>query len=104
MCHHPLRRGVNERYRQLVVAESFMDHCIVKIVSLNVGEPREVQRQGKIVSTGIFKEPVKNRVMMRRLNLDGDRQADLTVHGGINKAVYAYPSEHYPYWRAELPG
>jgi MOSC domain-containing protein YiiM len=76
----------------------------VRIVSLNVGLPREVPWQGKIVSTGIFKGPVNERVMMRRLNVDGDRQADLTVHGGVDKAVYAYPSEHYPFWRAELPG
>ncbi len=60
--------------------------------------------QGKQVATGIFKEPVKAPVMLRTLNLDGDRQADLTVHGGVTKAVYAYPSEHYGYWRTELPG
>ncbi len=58
---------------------------------------------GKRVTTGIFKEPIQDRVIMRRLNLDGDQQADLTVHGGISKAVYAYPSEHYGYWRTELP-
>jgi len=56
------------------------------------------------VSTGIFKEPVAGRIMLRRGNLDGDQQADLTVHGGWDKAVYVYPSEHYPLWRAELPG
>ena len=55
-----------------------------------------------MVSTGIFKEPVEGRVMMRTLNLDGDRQADLTVHGGVTKAVYAYPSEHYVFWRSEF--
>src|SRR5437660_4710611 len=76
----------------------------MKIVSLNVGLPREVAWQGKVVTTGIFKEPVEGRTMMRKLNLDGDRQADLTVHGGVSKAVYAYPSEHYDYWRTELPG
>jgi len=59
---------------------------------------------GAPVSTGIFKRPVEGRVMLRRLNLDGDRQADLSVHGGPSKAVYAYPSEHYEFWRAELPG
>lgn len=59
--------------------------------------------QGRTVSTGIFKKPVAGRVMMRTLNLDGDRQSDLSVHGGPFKAVYAYPSEHYDYWRAELP-
>src|SRR5438105_3106740 len=76
----------------------------MKILSVNVGLPREVTWQGKLVTTGIFKDPVQGRVMMRRLNLDGDRQADLTVHGGVTKAVYAYPSEHYGYWRTELPG
>ena len=60
-------------------------------------------RNGEPVSTGIFKEPVAGRVMLRTLNLDGDRQADLTVHGGPEKAVYAYPSEHYDFWKQELP-
>jgi len=77
---------------------------VMKILSVNVGLPREVTWQGKVVTTGIFKEPVNAPVMMRTLNLDGDRQADLTVHGGVDKAVYAYPSEHYDYWRGELPG
>jgi MOSC domain-containing protein YiiM len=76
----------------------------MKVLSLNVGLPREVTWQGKRVTTGIFKEPIQERVMMRALNLDGDQQADLTVHGGVSKAVYAYPSEHYNYWRSELPG
>jgi MOSC domain-containing protein YiiM len=75
----------------------------VKLVSLNVGRPRIVQWQGRFVSTGIFKEPIAERTMLRTLNLDGDRQADLTVHGGRDKAVYAYPAEHYHWWRAELP-
>ena len=75
----------------------------MKILSVNVGLPREVAWQGKLVTTGIFKDPVKSPVMLRRLNLDGDGQADLTVHGGVTKAVYAYPSEHYAFWRAELP-
>jgi MOSC domain-containing protein YiiM len=73
-----------------------------KLISINVGLPREVPSNGKTVLTGIFKEPVEGRIHMRRLNLDGDRQADLSVHGGENKAVYVYPSEHYPYWREEL--
>jgi MOSC domain-containing protein YiiM len=75
----------------------------MKIVSVNVGLPREVIWKGKRVTTGIFKEPVTGRVMIRRLNLDGDRQADLSVHGGPSKAVYIYPVEHYGYWREELP-
>jgi MOSC domain-containing protein YiiM len=62
-----------------------------------------VSGKGQMVSTAIFKAPVEGRVMVRALNLDGDRQADLTVHGGPDKAVYAYPSEHYEFWRAELP-
>ena len=76
----------------------------MKILSVNVGLPRELTWQGKLVTTGIFKDPIQGRVMMRRLNLDGDQQADLTVHGGVSKAVYLYPSEHYRYWRIELPG
>ena len=75
----------------------------MKIISVNVGLPRLVLRNGEPVSTGIFKEPVAGRVMMRTLNLDGDRQADLSVHGGPEKAVYVYPSEHYPFWKGELP-
>jgi MOSC domain-containing protein YiiM len=75
----------------------------MKLISVNVSRPRLVMWNGGPVSTGIFKEPVEGRVMLRTLNLDGDRQADLTVHGGPTKAVYAYPVEHYDYWRGELP-
>jgi len=74
-----------------------------KLLSVNVGRPRIVMSNGSPVSTGIYKTPVKERVMLRTLNLDGDRQADLSVHGGPTKAVYLYPSEHYPYWRKEFP-
>ena len=74
-----------------------------KIISVNVGAPRIVMSNGDPVSTGIFKKPVAGRVMLRTLNLEGDRQADLSVHGGPSKAVYAYPSEHYEYWKRELP-
>lgn len=73
------------------------------IVSVNVALPRTVTRNGRRVSTGIFKEPVEGPVMLRTLNLDGDRQADLRVHGGPSKAVYAYPAAHYGFWRQELP-
>src|SRR5919112_672394 len=76
----------------------------MKIISLNVGRPRLVVSNGQSVSTGIYKAPVAGRVALRALKLDGDRQADLTVHGGPFKAVYAYASEHYDYWRGELPG
>jgi MOSC domain-containing protein YiiM len=75
----------------------------MKIISVNVGLPRLVLRNDEPVSTGIFKEPVAGRVMMRTLNLEGDRQADLSVHGGPEKAVYVYPSEHYEFWKRELP-
>jgi MOSC domain-containing protein YiiM len=74
-----------------------------KLISVNVGLPRVVISNGETVSTGIFKEPVAGRVILRTLNLDGDRQADLSVHGGPSKAVYVYPSEHYDYWKRELP-
>jgi MOSC domain-containing protein YiiM len=75
----------------------------MKLISLNVGLPREVLWHGQTVNTGIFKEPVKGRLALGKLNLDGDRQADLTVHGGEFKAVYCYPVEHYGYWNRELP-
>jgi MOSC domain-containing protein YiiM len=75
-----------------------------KLISVNVALPRIIMQNGGPVSTGIFKEPVAGRVMLRRLNLDGDGQADLSVHGGPTKAVYVYPSEHYDYWTRELAG
>src|SRR5947208_8660287 len=76
----------------------------MRILSVNVGLPKQVTWQGKLVTTGIFKEPIEGPTTLRTLNLDGDQQADLTVHGGVNKAVYSYPSEHYRYWQTELPG
>ncbi len=75
----------------------------MRLVSLNVARPRRAVYKGATINTGIFKKPVSGRVMLRTLNLDGDQQADLSVHGGPYKAVYAYPSEHYGYWRKELP-
>ena len=76
----------------------------MKLVSLNVARPRLVVYKGQSINTGIFKQPVSGPVQLRTLNLDGDRQADLSVHGGPHKAVYGYPSEHYSFWRKELPG
>ena len=76
----------------------------MRIVSVNVGLPREIEWGDKRVLTSIFKAPVAARVAVRKHNLDGDQQSDLTVHGGPDKAVYGYPSEHYAYWRGELPG
>src|SRR5688500_13359759 len=75
----------------------------MRLISVNVGLPRVVTLKGDPVSTGIFKEPIAGRVMMRTLNLDGDRQADLSVHGGPSKAVYVYPAEHYDFWKREFP-
>jgi MOSC domain-containing protein YiiM len=76
----------------------------MRVLSVNVGQPREVAFEGRTATTSIFKAPVEGRVAVRTLNIDGDRQSDLSVHGGPEKAVYAYPSEHYPRWKAELPG
>lgn len=74
----------------------------MKLLSVNVSSPQTVMYQGKPVSTGIFKKPVSGRVMLRKLNLEGDQQADRQVHGGVDMAVYAYPFEHYGYWQTEL--
>jgi MOSC domain-containing protein YiiM len=76
----------------------------MNVLSINVSLPLQVVSRGQAVLTGIYKVPVHKRVKVTRLNIEGDGQADLSVHGGPNKAVYAYPSEHYEYWRHELPG
>src|SRR6202050_2726223 len=76
----------------------------MKVLSVNVALPRLIAWKGQTFNTGIFRQPIVGPVMMRQLDFDGDRQADLSVHGGPYKAVYAYPSEHYEYWREELPG
>lgn len=78
-------------------------HPTGKIVSICVSKPKIVEVNGELVSTGIFKEPVSGRVQLRTLNLDGDEQADLTVHGGIDKALYSYPLEHYSWWQQQMP-
>jgi MOSC domain-containing protein YiiM len=69
-----------------------------------VGGPRNIEWQGRTIRTSIFKAPVAGRVRIGRLNVAGDEQSDHRVHGGPDKAVYAYPSEHYAAWRLELPG
>jgi len=76
----------------------------MRLLSVNVGLPRDVEWRRKVVRTSIFKAPVRGRVRVAPLNLEGDQQSDLSVHGGVDKAVYAYPSEHFAFWRAELPG
>src|ERR1700758_5546754 len=80
-----------------------MPDLVSKLVAISVGKPREVQWRGRGVETSIFKTPVSGRVRVRRLNVDGDQQSDLSAHGGADKAVYAYPAEHYGFWRNELP-
>lgn len=75
----------------------------MKVLSVNVGGPREVQWRGHTVRTSIWKSPVEGRVRVRTLDLDGDEQSDLTVHGGADKAVYVYPGEHYAFWRGAVP-
>jgi len=75
----------------------------MKLLSVNVGLPREVKWNGRMIQTSIFKTPVAGRVQVKSLNLNGDQQSDLTVHGGVDKAVYVYPSEHYAFWHDALP-
>jgi len=75
----------------------------MKLISVNVGLPREITVGGKTLRTSIWKNSVQGRVHVSTLNLDGDQQSDLSVHGGVDKAVYLYPSEHYSYWRTQLP-
>ena len=73
----------------------------MKLLSVNTGLPREVIHHGRPVTTGIYKKPAAGAVWLAHLNLEGDGQADLRVHGGADKAVYAYPFEHYAFWAAE---
>ncbi len=75
---------------------------IGRVVSVNVGLPRNALWNNHKVTTGIFKESVTSRVRVQRLGLDGDKQADPKAHGGVEKAVYAYPSEHYEFWKTDL--
>src|SRR5262245_32187090 len=75
----------------------------MKLLSVNVSLPREVEWNGRMIRTSIFKTPLPGRVLVRNMNVEGDQQSDLTVHGGVDKAVYVYPSEHYAFWRGELP-
>ena len=74
----------------------------MKLLSIQVGRPRQVTWRRRTLTTGIYKDRVEGRIILRRHNLDGDAQADLSVHGGWDKAVYVYPSEHYAFWRTEL--
>ncbi len=75
----------------------------MRLISINVGLPQEILWRGKKVQTAIFKKPVEGRKRLNKFNLEGDRQGDPSVHGGFSKAIYAYPLEHYAYWREQLP-
>ena len=77
---------------------------VVRVLSVNVGQPREVVAGDRVVRTSIFKSAVAGRIPIRNNNLAGDAQSDLSVHGGPSKAIYAYPYEHYAFWREQLPG
>jgi len=74
----------------------------LRVISVNVSQPKQIVHDGTVISTGIFKEPVTGRRGVRKLGIDGDGQADLSAHGGPDQAVYAYPVEHYGYWKTEL--
>ena len=75
----------------------------MRVLSVNVGKPKTIEYEGRRVRTAIWKYPVAGEVAVNELNLEGDAQADLRVHGGSSKSVYVYPSEHYEYWKNELP-
>lgn len=98
----PFRPGQSWLGWKLTMAREIQGMNAMKVLSINVGLPRRVVSGGQAVLTGIYKVPVHQRVKVTKLNIEGDGQADLSVHGGPNKAVYAYPSEHYEYWRHEI--
>lgn len=75
----------------------------MQVLSIHAGQPQTVEWRGYVVTTSIFKQPVTQRVAVGKLNIQGDRQSDLSVHGGPDKAVYIYPSIHYPFWRTQYP-
>src|SRR5262249_51183131 len=86
----------------VMVFSSEAYYSVMKVISVNVGLPKDLLAGGQVVKSGIFKTPVAGPVQVRTFNLEGDGQADLKVHGGVDKAVYAYPSEHYALWQSEL--
>lgn len=106
----PQRRGdidlgdrvIGQSFRTPYPPSVIKSRSDMKVVSINCGLPRVVAWRGRTVTTSIYKQPVEGRIALRTLNLDGDRQSDLSVHGGKDKAVYCYPLAHYEYWRAEL--
>ena len=78
------------------------DAGVAEVVSVNVGLPQTLEHNGKQVTTAIWKRPITGRIAGRGVNLEGDEQADRSVHGGVDKAVYAYAGEDYEWWSAEL--
>jgi MOSC domain-containing protein YiiM len=74
----------------------------VRLISVNAGQPREARWRGRIVRSAIWKDPLPGRVRVTKLHLEGDRQADPSLHGGADMAIYVYPAEHYAYWRRTL--
>lgn len=88
--------------KSLVKGDKLLLLKSMNVISVNVGMPRIVEYHGEPVATGIYKDPVDGSVKVNKLNLEGDGQADLSVHGGIRKAVYVYPSEHYVFWQQGL--
>jgi MOSC domain-containing protein YiiM len=101
--HSPVTPACRNHANRILVWANLILMASMRIVSVNVGRPQLVLWKGTPVSTGIFKDRVEGPVEVKTLNLAGDRQADLSVYGGPDKAVYAYPAEHYSYWRRELP-
>ena len=75
----------------------------MKLLSVNIGQPKEVVYQGKTLKTGIYKYPVSHAVNVHKIGVTGDVQVDTKYHGGVEKAVYIYPAEHYDFWKNELP-
>jgi len=97
-----LNMALEDLSSKLIRPRGLLELLSPNVLSVNVSLPRRISWNGREVTTGIFKEPTARRTKIRTLGLDGDGQADLTVHGGAGKAVYAYPSEHYSYWEQEL--
>src|SRR5689334_22967606 len=98
-CYPRLAREANSKGRNAPMQPSLQ----MRVQSVNVGLPRQVLWQGRRVLTSIFKEPVAGRVAVRRLNLEGNQQADSEVHGGPDMAVYVYPADYYAFWREQYP-
>jgi MOSC domain-containing protein YiiM len=99
----PLVDGLAERYRrQAAAAEEEKENVMARLLSVNVGLPRDIPWQGKTVHTAVWKAPVQGPRVVRRLNIDGDGQGDLVGHGGEHRAVFVYQMDSYRFWQSEL--